>query len=51
VDAALVTYVVGPFVSLFRLFDRLERRWTDLLTGRASRESDTVAAGRIEELT
>lgn len=51
VDAALLRFVVGPFVKLFRLFDRLERWWTDVLTGRASRESDVVAAARIEELT
>lgn len=50
-DAALTTFVVGPFVGLFRLFDHLERRWTDLLTGRTSRESDAVAAARIDELT
>ena len=50
-DAILGTFVVGPFVWLFRLFDGLERRWTDFLTGRASRESDVVVAARIEDLT
>jgi NAD(P)H-quinone oxidoreductase subunit 5 len=51
VDAALARYVVGPFVMVFRFFDGLERRWTDFLTGRASRESDVVTAARIDELT
>ena len=50
-DAALTTFVVRPFVALFRLCDGLERRWTDLLTGRASRESDAVAVARLDELT
>jgi NAD(P)H-quinone oxidoreductase subunit 5 len=50
-DAILGTLVVGPFVKLFGLFDRLERWWTDFLTGRASRESDVVVAARIEDLT
>jgi NAD(P)H-quinone oxidoreductase subunit 5 len=52
-DALLADYVVGPFVRLFRFCDALERRWTDLLTGRASRESDQVKpyVGAIEELS
>jgi NAD(P)H-quinone oxidoreductase subunit 5 len=41
-DALLTDYVAAPFVGLFRAFDALERRWTDFLTGRASRESDQV---------
>ena len=41
-DAVLTDYVAGPFVRLFRWFDGLERRWTDWLSGRASRESDAV---------
>jgi NAD(P)H-quinone oxidoreductase subunit 5 len=51
-DALLTTYVVTPFVSLFRLCDALERRWTDLLAGRASRESDRVqsSAMHVEDL-
>jgi NAD(P)H-quinone oxidoreductase subunit 5 len=51
-DALLGAYVVGPFVRLFRGFDALERRWTDFLTGRASRESDQVQPhpGLLEEL-
>lgn len=39
-DAVLDDWVVRPFVNLFRFFDSLERRWTDLLSGGESRESD-----------
>jgi NAD(P)H-quinone oxidoreductase subunit 5 len=51
-DTLLVDYVVVPFVRTFRWFDRVERRWTDFLTGEASRESDQVKPhfGTIEEL-
>jgi NAD(P)H-quinone oxidoreductase subunit 5 len=50
-DALLARWVVAPFVALFRWFDALERRWTDFLAGRASRESDEVApSGQIDEL-
>src|SRR5262249_46578320 len=41
-DALLNDYVVVPFVRVFRWCDAMERRWTDFLAGRASRESDTV---------
>jgi NAD(P)H-quinone oxidoreductase subunit 5 len=41
-DALLNKYVVTPFVQLFRCCDALERRWTDFLTGRASRASERV---------
>ena len=41
-DAALIAFVVTPFVRMFRWFDALERRWTDWLSGGASRESDQV---------
>lgn len=41
-DAALDTYLVDPFVKAFAFFDSLERRWTDLLSGRTSRNSDSV---------
>ena len=41
-DAFLNDYVVAPFVRLFRWCDGMERRWTDFLSGRASRESDAV---------
>lgn len=50
-DALLSTYVVSPFVHAFRWCDALERRWTDFLTGNASRESDQIKPhfGTIEE--
>jgi NAD(P)H-quinone oxidoreductase subunit 5 len=41
-DAVLSDYIVRPFVSTFRKFDSWERRWTDLLSGGQSRESDEV---------
>ncbi len=41
-DAVLSEFVVAPFVKLFRWFDRIERRWGDLLAGR--RQSVTPAA-------
>ncbi len=51
-DSALNEYVVAPFVRLFRWCDAQERRWTDFLTGRASRASDLAlpAAARMDEL-
>jgi NADH-quinone oxidoreductase subunit L len=51
-DALLTKYVVAPFVRLFRLFDTLEHRWTDLLAGRASRASDQVkpSAWQMDEM-
>jgi NADH-quinone oxidoreductase subunit L len=51
-DSLLTVCVVNPFVRLFRWCDGLERRWTDFLAGRASRESDLVKAssGQMEEL-
>jgi NAD(P)H-quinone oxidoreductase subunit 5 len=52
-DTFLADYIVGPFVRLFRWCDAMERAWTDLLTGRASRASDQVKprVGAIEELS
>ena len=41
-DAILNNYVAAPFVRLFRWCDATERRWTDFLSGRPSRESDAV---------
>jgi NADH:ubiquinone oxidoreductase subunit 5 (subunit L)/multisubunit Na+/H+ antiporter MnhA subunit len=41
-DAVLADYVVRPFVGMFRLFDAWERRWTDLLSGGQSRDSDRI---------
>lgn len=51
-DAALDRYLVRPFVEVFRWCDRMERRWTDRLTGAGSRESDRVppAAPIVEEV-
>jgi NADH-quinone oxidoreductase subunit L len=42
-DEALDRFIVRPFVDFFRWCDRMERRWTDFLTGTESRESDRVA--------
>jgi NADH-quinone oxidoreductase subunit L len=52
-DRALIQYVVAPFVRAFRWCDALERRWTDFVTGEASRESDQVKPrfGTIEEFS
>jgi NADH:ubiquinone oxidoreductase subunit 5 (subunit L)/multisubunit Na+/H+ antiporter MnhA subunit len=41
-DAILSEYIVHPFYAVFRWCDRMERRWTDLLSGGASRESDEI---------
>ncbi len=55
-DALLAEYVVGPFLDLFRRFDRLERRWTDFLAGQDTPAADAAKARpharprRIEEL-
>ncbi|MDR3618822.1 MAG: proton-conducting transporter membrane subunit [Paludisphaera borealis] len=51
-DGGLDRFIVRPFMRGFRWCDRMERRWTDLLTGRISRESDHVAsvAPTAEEL-
>jgi NAD(P)H-quinone oxidoreductase subunit 5 len=51
-DAVLDTYVIRPFVRLFRWCDRAERWWTDFLTGKQSRESDQVppTTTQVEEL-
>ncbi|WP_233216526.1 proton-conducting transporter membrane subunit [Blastopirellula marina] len=42
-DALLNRGVVDPFMSIFRLFDSLERRWTNFLSGGESRESDRLS--------
>jgi len=51
-DALLSDYVVAPFVRVFRWFDGVERRWTDFLAGKPSRESDEAQPHpeRVEEL-
>lgn len=43
-DPVLDRFLVRPFVRAFRWCDRMERRWTDFLTGTASRESDRMVA-------
>jgi NAD(P)H-quinone oxidoreductase subunit 5 len=50
-DILLADYIVVPFVRAFQWCDRLERRWTDFLSGEESRESDQVKPhfGSIEE--
>jgi hypothetical protein len=43
-----------PYVRLFRWFDALEHRWTDLLTGEESREPEPIEpphSGPIEDLS
>ncbi len=42
-DAVLNDWIVRPFTKTFQLFDSLERRWTDLLSGEASRDSDRLS--------
>jgi NAD(P)H-quinone oxidoreductase subunit 5 len=51
-DELLNRVFVRPFISCFRLFDSLERRWTNLLAGDDHRESDNVPSHNemIEEL-
>jgi NAD(P)H-quinone oxidoreductase subunit 5 len=41
-DSWLDDYVAGPVVRIFQVFDGWERRWTDFLSGRPSRESDRI---------
>lgn len=42
-DERLDRFVVRPFAAAFGWCDRMERRWTDLLAGTGSRESDRPA--------
>jgi NAD(P)H-quinone oxidoreductase subunit 5 len=49
-DVLLGDCVVRPFLWVFEACDSLERRWTDLLAGARSRESDALdASGHIVE--
>jgi len=41
-DSVLNHYVAGPVLNMFRFCDSLERRWTNLLAGTSSRESDEI---------
>ena len=41
-DAMLNQYIVRPILLFLRWSDRMERRWTDFLSGGESRESDQV---------
>ena len=47
-DAAFFAFVIRPFQAVFQACDRWERRWTDLLAGKKSRESDEIAAHVVE---
>jgi NAD(P)H-quinone oxidoreductase subunit 5 len=50
-DAVLNDYVARPVLGVLAACDALERRWTDLLSGRQSRESDALppSAGSLED--
>jgi NAD(P)H-quinone oxidoreductase subunit 5 len=50
-DALLATYLIGPFLRLFRWCDALERQWATYLAG-GSPESEVVnpTSGAIEDL-
>lgn len=52
-DALLLQFIVAPYLKAFLWCDSLERRWTDFLSGGASRESDRVKPhfGTIEEFS
>jgi NAD(P)H-quinone oxidoreductase subunit 5 len=51
-DAFLNEYVARPFMAVFQWCDRLERKWTDMLSRTESRESDRVPViAPAEELT
>jgi NADH-quinone oxidoreductase subunit L len=41
-DGSLDRWIVGPFRRTFQWCDSMERKWTDLLSGGRSRESDEV---------
>ncbi len=51
-DSCLTEYVTRPFTTLFRWCDAMERRWTNVLSGGESRESDQLSpsAGSLEDL-
>ncbi len=47
-DAMLREFIVSPFARAFRWCDALERRWTDFLTGEASRVNLTRSSRTSE---
>jgi NAD(P)H-quinone oxidoreductase subunit 5 len=51
-DAWLIDYLARPFLRLFQWCDAAERKWTNLLSGGASRESDQLkpSSGSLEEI-
>ncbi len=51
-DRFLIGWIVRPFQSLFLWFDKMERRWTDLLAGQSSREQQQMRtrSESLEEL-
>ena len=50
-DAYLKDYFVRPFLATFRRFDQLERRWTQMLSGKQQPESTTAdSSSSLEEL-
>lgn len=51
-DSFLNDFVARPFVRLFKKCDTWERRWTNYLAGRESRESDLLkpSSGTLEEI-
>jgi NAD(P)H-quinone oxidoreductase subunit 5 len=48
-DAILTDFFARPFVRMFGWFDRLERRWTDFLAGRAPKAPGRVPARAAEQ--
>ena len=52
-DAILNDFLARPLLRWLAACDALERRWTDFLSGRQSRESDALppSAGSLEELS
>ncbi len=51
-DALLSDWIVRPFTATFQIFDSWERRWTRLLSGDTSRESDprSVPSDSLEDV-
>ncbi len=47
-DAALDTFIVNPFVRIFKWCDGAERSWTDWLSGTKSRESDDINSSSVD---